>query len=68
MEEVVERVLLDWQGSWLLALLGGPSGDDGGPFDEVVLEVDPVEVAFSMAINMGGEEILHMGELPLAKV
>ena len=67
MEEVVERVLLDWQGSWLLTLLGGPNGDQGGAFDEIVLEVDPVEVAFSISINMGDEDVLNMGELPLDK-
>ena len=67
MEEVGERVLLDQQGSWLLALLGGPNGDEGGPFNEIVLEVDPVEVAFSIGINMGDEDVLNVGELPLAK-
>ena len=67
MEEVGERVLLDRQGSWLLALLGGPNGDEGGPFNEIVLEVDPVEVAFSIGINMGDEDVLNVGELPLAK-
>lgn len=67
MEEVGERVLLDRQGSWLLTLLGGPNGDEGGAFDEIVLEVDPVEVAFSIGINMGDEDVLNVGELPLAK-
>ena len=66
-EEVGERVLLDRQGSWLLTLLGGPNGDEGGAFDEIVLEVDPVEVAFSIGINMGDEDVLNVGELPLAK-
>ena len=67
MEEVGERVLLDRQGSWLLTLLGGPNGDEGGAFDEIVLEVDPVEVAFSIGINMGDEDVLNVGELPLDK-
>ena len=67
MEEVGERVLLDRQGSRLPTLLGGPNGDEGGPFNEIVLEVDPVEVAFSIGINMGDEDVLNVGELPLAK-